>query len=154
MFWFTKFAVGHGIANGLIPQPPAGSLDDAYKWTFGYPGELSVDMGNDVTASLNRLRYGLTSQRIESAKWGHVQKRIDKDRAKEAMGLLDRIKTALDYSNTLQLGFNAREIRDLFWQPSPNSSAIIASEKVGPGAEAGNSPTSKDKSPKPGQMQK
>jgi len=129
MFWFTKFAVAHGLANGKIPQPPVGSLDDAYKWTFGYPGELSVDMGNDVTASLNRLRYGLTSQRIESAKWGHVQKRIDKDRAKEAKGLLDRIKEALDYSNSLQLGFNAREIRDIFWQPSPNAT-VMASEKV------------------------
>ena len=139
LFWFVKFAIAQGIKHGHIPKPAPGRLDDPYKWTFGYPKEMSVDAGNDVTASLNRLRYGLTSQRIESARWGYVLKRIRKDREKEVFELIDDTAEAVNYAKTKGFDLPPLKAMELFWMPSPNSSA------PGPAAPA----TPEDKKPTP-----
>jgi hypothetical protein len=98
MFWFTKFAIAKGLASGRLPKPKKGGFTEPYLWTFGYPKEMSVDAGNDVTASLSRLRFGLTSQRIESARWGHVLKRVRRDRQKEVTALIDDAAGVVKYA--------------------------------------------------------
>jgi hypothetical protein len=123
MLWFTKFAIAQGMRHGHLPKPPAGPLGEPYKWTFGYPREMSVDSGNDVTASLNRLRYGLTSQRIESARWGYVLKRIRKDREQEVFELIEDTAEAVAYAKEKGFDLPPMKAMELFWQPSPNSAS-------------------------------
>lgn len=116
LLWFVKYAIGVGIESGAIPEP-RGNPAEAFKWTFGYPKEMSVDAGNDVTASLARLRMGLTSQRIESAKWGYVQKRIDSDRRKEAKAHVDMAIELMGYAKAKGQEMSFREAREFFYQP-------------------------------------
>jgi hypothetical protein len=139
LFGFVKFAVAMGIRHKHIPAAPDGPLDEPYKWTFGLPKEMSVDAGNDVKASLERLRYGLTSQRIESARWGYVQKRIDRDREKEVKALLDRVARVRDFAREKNLNLPDQKILELFYMPSANSSATPAGSGGG-GAERDDSP--------------
>ena len=116
LFWFTKFAIAQGIKFGHISAPPGGALDDAYKWTFGYPKEMSVDAGNDVTASLARLRFGLTSQRVESARWGHVLKRIQSDRLKESFLLVDNAAAMKKYAQSAGIDLPDEKALEYFYQ--------------------------------------
>lgn len=128
--WFIKFAIGVGIANKHIPPPPAGPLHEPYLWTFGYPKEMSVDAGNDVKASLERLRYGLTSQRVECARWGYVLKRINRDREKEVAELLERAARVVEQAKALGHELPFLKALELFWQPSANGVSLPA-EKAG-----------------------
>lgn len=148
LFWFTKFSIAVGIKFGKISAPASGSLDDPYRWTFGYPKEMSVDAGNDVTASLNRLRYGLTSQRVESARWGYVLKRIRRDRQKEVFGLIDDTAAAIAYAKTKEIELPAMKAMELFWQPSANGIAV-----VGKDTDAGGGETPQPNPPAPGNSQ-
>lgn len=133
--WFVKFAVSVGIQFGHIPPPPAGPLDEPYKWTFGYPAEMSVDQGNDDAAALNRLRYGLTSQRIEAARRGYVQKRIRTDRQKEVKALIDDAADLVKYAAAKGHELPFQRAVEFYWQPSPNSASIPAPAKPEPKAE-------------------
>lgn len=123
IFWFVKYAIAVGIQNGHLPAP-YGNPAEAFKWTFGYPKEMSVDQGNDVTASLARLRMGLTSQRIESAKWGYVQKRIDADRRKEAKAVVDMADELVKYAQAKGHEMTFREAREFFYQPGAQPSQV------------------------------
>lgn len=118
LFQFTKFAIATGITFKHIPDPPAGPLDLPYRWTFGLPKEISVDAGNDVTASLNRLKHGLTSQRIEGSRWGYVLKHIRKDRRKEVFALIDDTAEAIEHAKTRGIELPAVKAMELFWMPS------------------------------------
>jgi hypothetical protein len=124
MTWFTRYAVAVGIQNKHIPAPPEGPLDDPYLWTFGYPKEMSVDAGNDVTASLNRIRFGLTSQRVESAKWGYVLKRIRRDRQKESFSLVDDADALVKYAKAKGHELPFLRAMEQFYMPSANNSSI------------------------------
>lgn len=126
MDWFLKFSIGVGIANGKIPTPSRGGLIEPYLWTFGYPAEISVDQGNDVTATLNRLRYGLTSQRMETARWGHVLKRVRRDRQKENMALIDDAAALVAYAKAKGQELPFARAMELFYQPSPNNASLPA----------------------------
>ena len=100
MFWFTKFAIAKAIQNKRLPVPSKGGLMEPYLWTFGYPKEMSVDAGNDVTAMLKMLQTGLTSQRVSSSKYGYVRKQIRRDRQKEGFDLVDDAVAMLEYAKT------------------------------------------------------
>lgn len=136
---FVKFAVATGIDTKAIPAPPPGPLLEPYRWTFGYPKEMSVDQGNDVTASLNRLRYGLTSQRIESARWGFVLKRIRRDRQKEVFSLVDDAADLVAYAKQKGHELPFQRAIEFFYQPSANAASIPATP-----AEAGDDPNTKE----------
>jgi hypothetical protein len=116
LLWFVRYAIGVGIQTGQLPEP-RGNPAEAFKFTFGYPKEMSVDAGNDVTASLARLRMGLTSQRIESAKWGYVQKRIDSDRRKEGRNIVDNAIDLMTYAQGKGQELTFRDAREFFYQP-------------------------------------
>jgi hypothetical protein len=125
MYWFTKYAIAARMANGSIPKPTRGNpLVEPYQFTFGYPKEMSVDQGNDVKAQLDMLRYGLTSQRVTSAKWGYVQKQIDRDRDKEVKILIERVIVVKKQVEAAKLDIPDQKIMELFWQPAPNSAVI------------------------------
>ena len=125
MFWFTKFAIAARMKNGSIPKPMKGNpLTEPYQFTFGYPKEMSVDQGNDVKAQLDMLRYGLTSQRVTSAKWGYVQKQIDRDRDKEVFQLIKRVIVVKKQVEAAKLDIPDQKIMELFWQPAPNSAVM------------------------------
>jgi hypothetical protein len=126
LFWFVKFAIAQGIKHRHIPPPPAGPLDEPYKFTFGYPKEMSVDAGNDVTASLNRLRYGLTSQRVESARWGYVLKRIRRDRQKEVFSLVDDADALVKHAASKGHDLPFLKAVEFFYQPSANAASLPA----------------------------
>jgi len=96
MLEFTRYAVAVGMNAGFIPRNDAGM--DPYLWEFGLPAELSVDEGNAVKASLDKLRMGLTTQDIEAAKDGRVVKSIRAQRKKEVFGLIDDADDAVKYA--------------------------------------------------------
>lgn len=118
---FFQHAVALGMKYGRISKNDAGI--DPYKWGVGYPAQLSVDQGNDVTAALNRLRMGLTNERIEAAKDGHIAKNIRRQRRKEVKDLLSAAADALKFARTLEGGdkFTFDQAVALFYQPSPNA---------------------------------
>lgn len=124
MEWFTKFAIACGITHKHIPAPAPGPLDEAYLWTFGYPKEMSVDAGNDVKASLDRIRYGLTSQRVESAKWGYVLKRIRRDRQKENFALVDDADALVKYAKSKGHDLPFLKATEMFFMPSASPAQI------------------------------
>lgn len=126
LLWFVKFGIAQGIKHHHLPSPPAGALDEPYKWTFGYPKEMSVDAGNDVTASLNRLRYGLTSQRIESAKWGYVLQRVRQDRLRENVQLITDADALVKFAESKGRMLPFIKAMELLYQPSVNAASIPA----------------------------
>ena len=148
--WFLKFALGCGIAGGKIPMPPSGPLDMPYRWTFGTPKEISVDAGNDVTAYLNMLRYGLTSQRVGASRWGYVLKRINRDRQKESFALIDNARAMMDYAekNKIDLQDPAYlNASNFFWMPNANVMPLPESAK--PAAAAVPKPVEPPPAPEP-----
>ena len=155
MFWFTKFAIAARMKNGSIPKPTKGNpLTEPYQFTFGYPKEMSVDQGNDVKAQLDMLRYGLTSQRVTSAKWGYVQKQIDRDRDKEICQLINRVIVVKKQVEAAKLDIPDPKIMELFWQPSANSA--VMQKEMTPDAdktEAGEKTTAPAGGEKPTQEQ-
>ena len=118
--WFIRYAIGVGIRYKHIPTPPDGPLDEPYKWTFGYPGEMTVDRGNDVKAMLDMLRYGLTSQRVSCAKWGYVLERIRKDRQKEAMAIIEDAAALKAAATKKGLNLPDAFYVQMFYSPSTN----------------------------------
>lgn len=124
LLWFVKYAISTGIQNGHIPPPPSGGFDEPYKWTFGWPKEMSVDQGNDTKAALDMLRFGLTSQRITSAKWGYVQKRIRRDRQKENFELVDDADALVKYAGAKGHELPFLKAVEFFYMPSANSTSI------------------------------
>lgn len=120
---FLKFAIACGLTHKHIPAAPSGPLDAPYRWTFGYPREISVDAGNDVTAYLKLLQFGMTSQRIGAARWGYVLKRIAKDRLKESFMLADNTKKYIEYVRKSGMDITSPEYvaaSQFFYQSSPN----------------------------------
>lgn len=116
---FFQFAIAKGMENGRIPRNDAGI--DPYKWGVGYPAEMSVDQGNDVTAALNRLRMGLTNERIEAAKEGYIGKHIRQQREKEVRQLMLAADRACKFAKTLgHETFTFDQAMALFYQPGPN----------------------------------
>lgn len=155
LFNFLKFSVACGITHKHIGPPPAGPLDAPYRWTFGCPREISVDAGNDVTASLKRLQFGLTSQRVESSRWGYVLKRIAKDRLKESFMLADNAKKYIDYVKKQGLEITSPEYQlasQFFYQPSPNPTTPAAAGREEDGGsrpeEGGKPKPTNNQSPK------
>jgi len=148
MFWFLKYALACGITYKKIPAPPAGVLDMPYRWTFGTPKEISVDAGNDVTAYLNMLRFGLTSQRIGASRWGYVKKRIDRDRLKESYTLIDQTKKMLEYAKREKVDLTSPEYQSassFFWMPNANIQTPQPAAAAGAEADKTNLPPGKTK---------
>lgn len=117
---FFQHSIAKGMENGRIPPNRNGT--DPYKWGIGFPKELSVDQGNDVSAALDRLRYGLTNERIEASKEGLIAKRIRKDREKEVKDLITAADKALKFARNLgHAEFTFEQAMALFYQPSPNA---------------------------------
>lgn len=119
MLEFTRYAVAKGMKHGFIPKNDAGI--DPYLWEFGLPKQMSVDAGNDVAAQLNRLKMGLTNERIEAAKDGRIAKRILRERLKEGMAKVDAAKALADYAARQNIGFSFDKAFEFFYQPNPNS---------------------------------
>lgn len=120
---FIKFSIGCGLTHKHLPAPPAGPLDAPYRWTFGCPKEISVDAGNDVTAYLKMLQHGLTSQRVGTARWGYVLKRIAKDRRKESFMLADNAQAYVDYVKKIGMDIKSPEYQlasQFFYMPNVN----------------------------------
>ena len=117
---FCQYAVAKGMELGRIPRNDAGI--DPYKWSVGFPAELSVDAGNDVTAALNRLKMGLTNERIEAAKDGYVAAHIRRQRRKEVKALMIASDEAVKFARSLGYeNFSFEQAMSLFYQPSPNA---------------------------------
>lgn len=126
---FFQHAIAKGMDNGRIPYNRNGI--DPYKWGIGFPANISIDQGNDVTASLDRLKMGLTNERIEAAKDGHIAKHILRQREKEYKAKLDAADRAMDYAKGLK---HAKDITfekhmEFFYQPNPNSTAQPMQQK-------------------------
>lgn len=134
MEWFTKFAVATGLANGHIPAWTGGPLDDPYRWSFGYPREMSVDAGNDVKAWMDMLRLGITSQRIGAARLGHILKKVRRDRKKEGYNLVEDADDLVKFAATKGREIPFQKAMEFFYQPSA-SPAQIPNEPVKPGQE-------------------
>lgn len=116
---FFQYAIAKGMENGRIPRNDAGI--DPYKWGVGFPAQLSVDQGNDVTAALNRLRMGLTNERIEAAKDGYIASHIRRQREKEVRDMMAAADRALKFAKTLGHDqFTFDQAMALFYQPGPN----------------------------------
>jgi len=141
MTWFTRFSIAAGLTHNHIPKPVPGPLDDPYLWTFGYPKEMSVDAGNDVKASLDRIRFGLTSQRVESAKWGYVLKRIRRDRQKENFALVDDADALVKYADKKGYDLPFLKAVEMFYMPSASPAQIPQAAKEG-GQNLQNEPNS------------
>lgn len=124
LLWFVKFAIANGIKFGHIPPPPPGAFDEPYKWTFGWPKEMSVDLGNDTKSALEMLRFGLTSKRITSAKWGYVEKRIRRDRQKENFDLVDDADALVKYAKSKGHDLPFTKAVEFFYMPSANSASL------------------------------
>lgn len=149
--WFVKFAIGVGLVHKHIPSWGAGPLDDPYKWTFGYPREMSVDAGNDVKAWMEMLRFGITSQRVGAAKWGYILKRIDRDRIKEGFSLLDKAAQFRDYAKSkYSEDIPYMKCMEFFYQPSASPAQLPNSAPNADNAAPGTTPKPKPQPTKPG----
>lgn len=138
---FIQHAIALGMEYGRIPKNDAGI--DPYKWSIGFSAQMSVDQGNDVTAALNRLKMGLTNERIEAAKDGYVSKHIRKQRLKEVREIMTAADNALKFAQGLgHSDFTFQQAMELFYQPNPNSSANMSiQEQVEDPAQPGVKPT-------------
>ncbi|GEM_PF-2135988 len=116
---FFQYAIAKGMENKRIPRNDAGL--DPFKWGVGFPAQLSVDQGNDVTAALNRLRMGLTNERIEAAKDGYIAKHIRRQREKEVRDIMVAADRAYAFAQNLgHKTFTFDQSMALFYQPSVN----------------------------------
>ncbi len=117
---FFQYAIKIGMMRGHIPHN--NSATDCYKWAVGFPALMSVDSGNDVTSALNRLKMGLTTERIEAAKDGYIAKHLRRQRRKEVKELLQAASDAQSFANSLPGGelFTFDQAMNLFYQNSPN----------------------------------
>jgi hypothetical protein len=120
---FFQHAIAKGMENGRISKNRNGT--DPYKWGVGFPATISIDQGNDVTAALNRLKMGLTNERIEVSKDGYIAKNIRKQRRKEVTSILQAAHDAWEFAvKTLgHKDFTFQQAMELFYQPNPNSTA-------------------------------
>lgn len=140
MDWFTRFAVAVGIKNGHIPAWSSGPLDDAYRWTFGYPREMSVDAGNDLKAWMDMLRIGITSQRIGAARLGHILKKVRRDRLKESFALIEDAAAMVKYAKEkAQHDLPFEKAMEFFYQASA-SPAQTQNQDGGQKSEGGGQP--------------
>lgn len=125
---FFQYAIAKGMELGRIPRNDAGI--DPYKWTVGYPAQLSVDLKNDVDSALSRLKMGLTNERIEAAKDGYIAKRIRKQREKEVKGLMLAADRAFKFAVGLgHKTFTFDQAMALFYQPNPNPPTPMVQER-------------------------
>lgn len=116
---FFQYSVARGMELGRIPKNRNGL--DPYKWGIGFPKEMSVDQGNDTKSALDRLRMGLTNERIEAAKEGLIAKRIRKDREKEVRELMKAASEAKKFAQSLgEDKFTFEQAMSLFYQPTAN----------------------------------
>ena len=117
---FFQHAIALGMKNGRIPRNDAGI--DPYKWGVGFPAQMSVDAGNDVTAALNRLKMGLTNERIEAAKEGYVARKIRRDREKEVKQLMEAADRATKFAKSLgNDAWTFEQSMNLFQMFNPNA---------------------------------
>lgn len=118
---FFQYAIAKGMQNGRIPKNSNGT--DPFKWGIGFPAKMTVDQGNDVTASLNRLRMGLTSRRRLDAQDGYIYKHTLREQRKEVRALMQAASDALKFARGLQGGenFTFDQAMAMFYQPSPNA---------------------------------
>lgn len=117
---FFQYAIKRGMMLGHIPHN--NSATDPYKWAVGFPAQMSVDSGNDVTSALNRLKMGLTTERIEAAKDGYIAKHLRRQRKKEVFELMKAAGEALAFAKTIPgaENFTFDQSMALFYQNSPN----------------------------------
>lgn len=139
---FCQYAIAKGMQNGRIPRNDAGI--DPYKWSVGYPAQLSVDAGNDVTAALNRLKMGLTNERIEAAKDGYISAHIRRQRRKEVKALMQASDEACKFAKSLGYeNFSFEQAMSLFYQPSPNAPTPQQVQETAPAPAPTNQPPTK-----------
>lgn len=127
---FFQHAIAKGMKLGRIPMNRNGT--DPYKWGIGFPANISIDQGNDVSASLDRLKMGLTNERIEASKDGHIAKHILKQRKKEYFAKIMAAEEAMEFAQGLK---HAKDITyekhlEFFYQPNPNSTAQPQQQKT------------------------
>lgn len=123
---FIRYSVMKGMEQNKISRNDSAMGMDALRWGIGLPAQMSVDQGNDVTAALQRLKMGLTNERIEAAKDGHVAKHILRQRIKEISAKALAADTI--YKQITGMGhkdFTFQQAMELFYQPNPNSSAVV-----------------------------
>lgn len=120
---FIRYAVAKGMENKQIPRNDANMGLDAMQWGIGFPAQISVDQGNDVTAAIQMLKVGLTNERIEDAKSGHVAKHILRQREKEINAKMAAANRTVEFVKSLGQELPFEKAVELYYQPNPNSTA-------------------------------
>lgn len=130
---FFQHAIAKGMDKGRIPKNRNGT--DPYKWGVGFSKELSVDVGNDVKADIERLRSGLTTERIIAAKEGYIAKHILRQREKEIREKMTAADRALQFAKTMGHTMTFEAAMALFYQQSANPPINQAPQQAAPKTE-------------------
>jgi hypothetical protein len=86
------YSLAKGAKHGFIST--AKDLRDFALWLPGFPKQISVDAGNDVKASIDKVKFGLSTLGIEAAKDGYHPDFIREQQEhelKEAFAMADRL---------------------------------------------------------------
>jgi hypothetical protein len=86
------YALAKGAKHGFISRPK--DPRDFALWLPGFPKQLSVDAGNDVKASIDKIKFGLSTLGIEAAKDGYHPDFIrdqQENELREAFAMADRL---------------------------------------------------------------
>lgn len=115
---FFQYAIAKGMESGKLKKNRNGL--DPFKWGIGFPKEMSVDQGNDTKSALDRLRMGLTNERIEAAKEGLISKRILRDREKEVQAKIMAASRARKFAESQGETITFDQAMSYFYQPTAN----------------------------------
>jgi hypothetical protein len=117
------FAIASGMERGFISKNH--DLEDALKWSFDMPGEITVDGGNEEQADRENLKMGNTSLAIIAQKKGHYWGEIVNTNLEVNKRIVAAAKALFEES----AGFlTAQQSLDLMSQRSPNASPAAAVE--------------------------
>lgn len=121
---FMRYAVMKGVENGDLPRNDADMGRDALKWGIGFPAQMSVDQGNDVKASLDLLRMGVTCEAYLEAKNGQFWRTTQRQRLKEIMTRVEGADQIYEFVVNQKGHKDVTFERCMEWlmQISPNSS--------------------------------
>jgi len=111
---FFQYAIAKGMENGRLKRNRQGV--DPFKWAVGFPKEMSVDQGNDAKADIERLKMGLTSERIIAAKEGYIHKHILRDLKKSTFARMKAAAEAIDFAKGLGHELTFDQAMSLFRQ--------------------------------------
>jgi hypothetical protein len=110
------YALAKGAKHGFIHKPK--DPRDFALWLPGFPKQLSVDAGNDVKASIDKIKFGLSTLGIEAAKDGYHPDFIrdqQENELREAFAMADRL-----YPLVSSKGVGYMDVVQMVRQNNPN----------------------------------